>query len=289
MPNQSGITDRHGSGGAQSHCRLGWLKSLALYSDLLILGSAAEVDVTDGYISIRTPSLPQLRIGNAILFPKPPSREDVATWIRRLELKVGESAARYGRIAWEGGQPREDVYRAFKSAGFEPYDSLSMQTAVVQARPSPTTVSTKAVRADAEWRDLLDFHVEANQVATPSDHEFLAARLDLYRTESEAGTGAWFTAHVDGRVVGCCGIALGDGLARLQGLETSTSHRRGGIGISLVKVASEWALQRDGTNHLVSVVDPDYHARRLFESVGFQTHDLACGVVPADSFTPPAV
>lgn len=268
---------------------LGWLKSLALQTDLLILGNAAQVDVTDACISIRTPSLPQLRIGNAILFPKPPCPEDVAAWIRHLELEVGESAVKYGRIAWEGGQPTEDVYHAFKSAGFEPYDSLSMQATALQARPGAAVLPTRAARSDTEWGDLLDFHIQANRVASPSDREFLAARLDLYRSESEAGNGAWFTAHADGRVVGCCGIALGDGLARLQGLETSTRHRRAGLGLSLVNAASEWAFQHDGTRHLVSVVDPDYHARRLFESVGFQPQDLACGVVPIASFASPAV
>ncbi|MFJ8015048.1 GNAT family N-acetyltransferase [Streptomyces sp. NPDC096339] len=268
---------------------LGWLTSLALQTDLLILGSAAQTDVTDACISVRTPSLPQLRIGNAVLFPQPPGPEDVTTWIRRLELEVGESAAKYGRIAWEGGPPTKDVYQDFKSAGFEPYDSLSMQATALRARPGGAILPVRAARSDSEWGDLLDFHLQANQVVSPGDREFLAARLDLYRSESEAGNGAWFTAYADGRVVGCCGIALGDDLARLQGLETSTGYRRAGLGLSLVKAASEWAYRHAGTRRLVSVVDPGYHARRLFESVGFQDQDLACGVVPIASFVSPAV
>ncbi|WP_189449053.1 GNAT family N-acetyltransferase [Streptomyces abikoensis] len=284
-----GNVEGEGSDGVLPHRRLGWLKSLTLSSDLLILGNAADVTVTEEWISICTRSLPQLRIGNAIVSPKPPTLEDVPAWIRNLEQEVGQSAARYGRIVWEGGPAEEDVYRAFKDASFEPYDSLSMKADSLKVRPGATGVPMQAVQSDAEWRELLDFQIRANQVTRSSDRDFLAARLDLYRTESKAGNGAWFTAHADGCVVGCCGIALGNGLARLQGLEVATSHRGNGVGISLVSVASEWALRHGGTRHLVSVVDPDYHARRLFESVGFRPHDLVCGVVPVDSLTSPAV
>ncbi|WP_078870889.1 GNAT family N-acetyltransferase [Streptomyces caatingaensis] len=281
---KAGIADE-GSSGVQIHQRLGWLKSLTLQSDLLILGNSADVTVTDEWISVSTPALPRLRIGNAIVFPTPPSLEDVPAWTRRLELAVGQSAARYGRIVWEGGPAEANAYRAFKDAGFEPYDSLSMIATSLMEGAGATGTPTEVVQSDAQWQELLDFHLRVNRVTGSLDREFLAARLDLYRVESKAGNGAWFTAHADGCVVGCCGIALGHGFARLQGLEVMASHRRVGVGLALVSFASQWALQHDGVRRLVSVVDPDYHARRLFESVGFQAYDLLCGAVRSDSFT----
>ncbi|WP_158692758.1 GNAT family N-acetyltransferase [Streptomyces roseochromogenus] len=272
----------------QQHHGSVWLTSLALGSDLLILGDAAQVAVTAEWISIHTPYLPRLRIGNALLFPNQPTRDDVIEWVRHLELKVGPTAAKFGRIAWQGGVPSDDVYAAFEQVGFEPYDSLSMQATALHPQQRSTDVVIKPVSSAADWDSLLNFHLQANPVTSTSDEDFLRTRLNLYRTQSEKGQAAWFTALHHNRVVGCCGVAVGEQIARLQGLETSTSNRRSGVGRQLVTTASQWALNSVGVRRIVAVVDPDYHARRLFESVGFEPHDLACGVVPTESYFPPA-
>ncbi|WP_431781239.1 GNAT family N-acetyltransferase [Streptomyces chumphonensis] len=268
----------------------GRLTSLALRSDLLIVGAAAEIEVTEACVCVRTPSLPRLRVGNAVVFPHPPEVSDVVRWITCMERRLGPETARFGRIAWEGGPAPGDVHAAFAQAGFTRYDSLSMTTAALGRRPTapPTAFHVRPVVSDTDWEGLLAFHVEANPVVCADDRAFLAARLGRYRADAEAGRGAWFAAYADGHVVGCCGVALGMGLGRLQGLETSTRLRRAGVGLALVDAAGAWALRQEGTNRLVSVVDPGYHARRLFASAGFAPHDLLSGVVPGHSLAPPA-
>jgi RimJ/RimL family protein N-acetyltransferase len=258
----------------------GWLRSLALHSDLVILGDLADVQITEMWISVRTSTMPQLRLGNAVLLPRPPEVEDVPRWIERLEHEVGKTSARYGRIAWEGGRPPEDVYRAFRDAGFEPYDSLGMRTSVLHSRVGASAAGVRLVSSNEEWTELLDFQTQISHISTSEDRDFLATRLNHYQSSTESGRGAWFASYSDGRVAGTCGVALGHGIARLQGLETSTQHRRTGVALSLVEAACEWAMQQRDVHQLVAVVDPDYHARRLFQSVGFQPHDLACAVVP---------
>ncbi|MGY4969573.1 GNAT family N-acetyltransferase [Streptomyces nigrescens] len=197
-------------------------------------------------------------------------------------------AAKFGRIAWQGGAPSHDVYEAFKQMGFEPYDSLSMQATARLAQKRSADVVTKPVSSDADWDSLLDFHLHTNPVRSKDDEAFLRARLHLYRTQAEKGKAAWFTARHHDQVIGCCGVAVGDQTARLQGLEASTTHRRNGVGRQLVNTASRWALTAANARRIVAVVDPGYHARRLFETVGFEPHGLACGVVATASYLPPA-
>jgi RimJ/RimL family protein N-acetyltransferase len=263
------------------HGEFGWLRSLALLSDLVVLGTAATVKVTDSWLSVRTPDMPTLRLGNAVLFPRPPTVTDVPSWPELLQTEVGPGAAAHGRLAWEGGQPERATYQAFADIGYEPYDSLSMVTTTLNTRSGSSNVSIRLIRDTADWVDLLAFQDPSRQAPGGARSGLAAKRIGLYQTRAKQGTGAWFAGYRDGSVVGCCGVMIGHRIARFQGLKTSPEYRRSGIGVSLVRAASEWALSVDGVKQLVAVVDPDYHALRLFQSIGFEPHDLACGVVPA--------
>ena len=262
-------------------CEFGWLRSLALRSDLVVLGTAAKVKVADSWIAVRTPEMPTLRLGNAVLFPHPPTATDIPSWLELLRAEVGITAAVHGRLAWEGGRPEREVYRAFDEAGFEAYDSLSMVAAALNARSGASDVSVKPIRDTPGWADLLAFQDPSSHALGTARNEMAAKRIGLYRTRVAQETGAWFAGYRDGNLIGCCGVLVGHGIARLQGLKTAAEHRRSGIGVSLVRAASEWALRVSGVKQLVAVVDPYYHAMRLFQSVGFEPHDLACGTVPA--------
>nr|WP_232107765.1 GNAT family N-acetyltransferase [Streptomyces gossypiisoli] len=158
-----------------------------------------------------------------------------------------------------------------------------MRTSLLHPRVGASAAAVRLVSSDEEWTELLGFQTQISHISTSEDRDFLSVRLNHYQSSSESGRGAWFTAYSDGRIAGACGVALGHGIARLQGLETSTQHRRTGVALSLVEAACDWSMQQRDVHQLVAVVDPDYHARRLFQSVGFQPHDLACAVVPVGS------
>ncbi len=261
--------------------RHGWLTSLALRSDLIVLGSAAEINVTDARIVIRTPSIPTFRLGNAALFPRPPERADVTKWVGILTTDVGWPPAVNGRIAWEGERPSGETYEAFRALGLAQYDSLSMVAAEIRSSLGPAGVTVRQVAGAVGWADLLRFQGRSVDPRDVSGRQFLVQRLDLYRRRAAEGDAAWFAAYRDGGLVGCCGVVLGEQFGRLQGLETAAEHRRVGAGRALVLAAGRWALDRG--RQVVAVADPEYHAARLFESAGFKPHDLACGLVPARS------
>ena len=64
-------------------------------------------------------------------------------------------------------------------------------------------------------------------------------------------------------------FGAGEGVARYQSVETHPDARSRGLAGTLVHTAGEWAREHLGTRTLVIVADPDYHAQRLYESVGF--------------------
>ncbi|MHA0044500.1 GNAT family N-acetyltransferase [Deinococcus sp. PEB2-67] len=55
----------------------------------------------------------------------------------------------------------------------------------------------------------------------------------------------------------------------LQSVETHPDARSRGLAGTLVHHAGEWAREHLGARTLVIVADPEYHAQRLYQSVGF--------------------
>ena len=98
-----------------------------------------------------------------------------------------------------------------------------------------------------------------------------AAQGALELAAQAAGHGAVLGAFDDrGDMLSGLGIfGAGDGVARYQSVETHPDARSRGLAGTLVHRAGEWARGQLGTRTLVIVADPDYHAQRLYESVGF--------------------
>ena len=126
--------------------------------------------------------------------------------------------------------------------------------------------------ADVEWEQMIE-----NQVACRSDgwteaayRDFMRGAAGRYRTLASEGRGAWWGAFVGDRLVGDLGVFFENGLGRFQNVGTHPEWRRRGVCATLVHAASLWALERDDVEALVMVADPDYHAARVYESVGFR-------------------
>ena len=62
----------------------------------------------------------------------------------------------------------------------------------------------------------------------------------------------------------------GHGVGRFQHVVTHPAYRRRGICGTLVYEIGSLALTRDDVDYLVMHADPDYHAARIYRSLGFQ-------------------
>ena len=103
------------------------------------------------------------------------------------------------------------------------------------------------------------------------EQEFDARKLAARRQLTETGRAAWFGAFAAGRLVAQLGLVpAGNGLARYQDVETHPEFRRQGLAGTLVWQAGGYGLAERGAARLVIVADPDYHAFRLYESLGFR-------------------
>jgi predicted GNAT family acetyltransferase len=145
-------------------------------------------------------------------------------------------------------------------------------------------VEVRPLRTDDDWAQATE-----SQVAVRDERHqlepyrvFQARKMARYRTMAEAAVGAWFGAFLEGRLVADLGLYTDGTFGRFQSVGTHPDYRRRGICGTLVHAAAEHALQRFGVKTLVMVADPEYHAARIYMSLGFAPTEQQLGLEWAD-------
>ena len=101
----------------------------------------------------------------------------------------------------------------------------------------------------------------------------------MRRELAARGQGDWYGAFSGERMVGNLGLFHEGKLARFQDVDTEPDFRRRGVCGTLVYEVAREALESKGIETLVMVADENYHAARIYESVGFkprERHVSAC-------------
>ena len=86
--------------------------------------------------------------------------------------------------------------------------------------------------------------------------------------------GHWYGAYLHDQLVGDLGIFFEQSIGRFQNVETHPDYRRQGICSTLVYECSKIAFETYGVQTLVMEADANYHAARIYESVGFQKTEV---------------
>ena len=81
--------------------------------------------------------------------------------------------------------------------------------------------------------------------------------------------------------VGSCAAAQDaqeHGIARYQVVQTHPEHRRKGLCGTLVSAAATYGRENMGAETFVMIADPEYHAGRVYNSVGFEVRERVGGL-----------
>jgi ribosomal protein S18 acetylase RimI-like enzyme len=134
----------------------------------------------------------------------------------------------------------------------------------------------RKIKSDQDWDEVLKLQIICAKPKFRNDYyeEFKKRQRDDYRKMSESGMGAWFGAFLGDQMVGDLGIFYEGNIGRYQNVGTHPDCRRQGICGTLVYQAGQMALQEFGINHLVMEADINYHAARIYESVGFKRTEV---------------
>jgi GNAT superfamily N-acetyltransferase len=245
-------------------------------TDLAILAlSGSEIEQHPTYVVVRTPGNPGYRWGNFVLLRDAPPRGDLGPvedlFVRELP---GISHRAFGVDVPDGGSAE---LAAFADGGYQVEASVVLTATAVRPPPRPSTRARfRPLTGDDDWaqRVALDLVCHDDGDATGVE-DFTRRKAAAERRLTESGAGAWYGAFDDGRLVATMGIVgVGDRMARFQEVQTHPEARGRGVAGSLVHAAGTDALQRLDATTLVTVADPEYHAIRIYRSVGFSDAEV---------------
>lgn len=258
------------------------VRSLAYQTNLMFARFSGSVIDRGSHLIVQTPGNPGYHWGNYVIFDRPPVKGDLVVWTElfKREFPYYREPQHYV-FAWEESAGARADCQEFLDAGFV-LDSAVVLTASAGARslvppPRPNSrIEVRKIASEREWRDVIELQ---NLCADPkyiNDYysEFKERQMAQYRKMSEAGLGHWFGAYLEGRVVGDLGIFCEGSVGRYQSVGTHPEFRRRGVCGTLVHHAGSLMMKERGLSHLVMEADPEYHAARIYESVGFRRAEI---------------
>lgn len=256
------------------------LRSLATRTDLEFIRFGGRVDDRGEYLVAESLDNPDYYWGNLLLFSGPPQPGDGKRWLELFQKEfLHQPRVRHVTLAWDGTDGARGAAAEFTGFTFE---EAVILTATAADLRSPAKwngdVTIRPLRSSEDWEAATN-----NQIIVNEDipaHEFIPfkrAQMTKYRRMVEHGFGEWWGAFLGQRLVADCGLYVFGDVGRYQSVVTDPDFRRQGICGTLIHASGEHALAR-GAKSLVMAADPEYHAARIYESVGFQPRERQVGL-----------
>jgi GNAT superfamily N-acetyltransferase len=244
--------------------------SLGYRTDLMLrVREGSELADHGSYMVVRTPANPGFWWGNFILLAAPPLPGETTAWVSRFSAEFpGAGHMAFGiDVTDERGIEVSD----FLAAGFQLDVSAVMTASALHDPAHPNRVARyRRLDGDDDWSQSLALNMACNSDGSADERVFCERRTAEARRLSATGSGSWFGAFGDGRLLAQLGLfRAGAGLARFQNVETHPVARRQGLAGTLVSHAGRYGIDELGAGTLVLVADVGSAAARLYHSVGF--------------------
>ena len=258
------------------------MKTLGSRTDLFFSQLTGIVTKHADYTAIHTPSNPTFWWGNCLIFNRAPKLEDTDMWLTMFRAE--HPTAKHIAIGWDEDAPgaTSGFLAAVPGLEFMPASVLTAKALHAPRYPN-TAAELRPLQSDADWAARLELTMAVKDYGL----EYSSRDNVNRRKQVQSGHGAWFGAFLEGRLVASMGVFdTGDGLGRLQTVDTHPDYERRGLCGTLLHHAGQYALEHLGVTELVIVADPAYHAQRIYESVGFTLFQTQYQLEKTDSPAP---
>ncbi|NUM88688.1 MAG: GNAT family N-acetyltransferase [Bdellovibrionales bacterium] len=249
------------------------IQSLGFKTEMIFHRFDGVVVDRGDYIVVKTPSNPGFFFGNLLLFFQAPKIGTLRQWKETFRKEfVDIPEVRHLTFLWDS--PAEGVGETteLEQEGFKVDFSVVLTAKAVHApKKMNSHVTIRPLSTDSEWRQVTENQIlsKSFDFKEPEYRIFKERQMARYRAMSEQGQGHWFGAFLDGKLVGDLGIYRDGTLGRFQSVETHPDFQRQGVCGTLVYKSARFALEKMGLMDLVMVADENYHAAKIYESVGF--------------------
>jgi ribosomal protein S18 acetylase RimI-like enzyme len=255
------------------------LQSLGYKSQLIFLHFDGKVEDRGDYLVMRSLTNPNYFWGNLLVFDRAPRENDFEAWTKLFQREFTDPRIYHVTLAWDS--PEKGDTSQFTKKDFLLEGNTVLSTKIVNPPPKfHPKLEVRPLESAKEWERMIEI-----QVSSAHDHlpraeweSFHRAQAIRYQAMERSGFGHWFGGFLDGKLVTGLGIFHRDGLGRFQTVCTDPQYQRQGLCGTLVYLSSLFALQKMNVRELVMCADPEYHAIKIYESVGFQRRQIDHGV-----------
>ncbi|MFK8136953.1 MAG: GNAT family N-acetyltransferase [Bdellovibrionales bacterium] len=249
------------------------MKSLVRKTDQIFLKSSSQIVDKDNYSVIKTPTNPGFHWGNYLYLKKPPELESLKQWIECFDEEFKKGLQHYNFV-WASYEPiSSSSKRAMEEFGFKYYSAVGlMAKEITFPTHFNSDITIRSIQKEEDWEAVIQNQLAcADPIYLDENYEpFKRTQFDVYRELVNNGEGEWFGAFLGDELSADLGIFTVDNLARFQSVGTNPRFRKKGICASLVFHAGNQYLSKSGIDTLVMEADENYHAARIYESVGFK-------------------
>jgi ribosomal protein S18 acetylase RimI-like enzyme len=263
------------------------LKSLGYKTDLIFTKLDGEVLDRKSYLVVKTLSNPNYFWGNLLIFDRAPRAGDFAEWKNLFSKEFLDPSIYHMTFAWDS----EDLgdIAEFVTAGFKFEKGIVLTAAagkIHMPKKHHPRIQVSPPKNSQDWEDSIQVQIACgSEVLSKREWEaFYRSQMDRYRRLIDLGQGQWFCAYLNDRVVAGPGIFKDSKIGRFQIVSTHPDFQRQGICGSLVYKAAQYAFKEMKLETLVMVADEEYHAAKVYESVGFRPTEKLLGLCKAEKF-----
>lgn len=257
------------------------LKSLGYKSQLIFTAFDGKSEDRGDHLAIHTLSNPNFFWGNLLIFDRPPKRGDYEIWTKLFRKEFTDPKIYHLTFAWDSPTGETGDVSEFLDHGYI-LESTAVLSANSVIRPPKFNekLEVRPISGSQEWENAIGI-----QIASAHEHLSRAEWENFYRNQSlryqameKGGFGHWYGGFFDGKLVASLGIFHRNGVGRFQTVSTDPKYQRQGFCQTLVYRSSLLALASGEIENLVMCADPEYHAIKIYESVGFSRQQTEQGV-----------
>lgn len=241
-----------------------------------------EIIEREDYIVFKTLTNPNYYWGNILLFKNPPFHKNLNEWKNLFKEEFKEEVYSHYTFAWDTDVKYEDRdLSQFLADGFILDQAIVLTSQKVHQPPKYNQeIEVRPLSTPKEWEDAIKVQVDNSHVVSTKQNleNFYRAQMKRYQKMVENKMGFWFGAFLGDVQVANLGIFTDGELARFQLVATHPEYQRQGICGSLVYQSARFAFLKMGVDSLIMVADENYHAAKIYESVGFIPTEKLSGV-----------
>ena len=257
------------------------IKSLGYRTDFIFTRFDGEVIDRGEYIVVRTANNPNYFWGNLLLFKKPPCKGDYKKWVAAFKKEFTNQQIYHITLGWDSPEADEGNFSEFVENGYELDKSIVLSTEIVSLPPKfNEKVEVNVIDSDEDFETAIKIQIACggDHLSKESWEGFYRKQMTQYRLMTKDRKGFWFGAYLNKKLVGSLGIYIDGEVGRYQIVSTDPNHQRLGVCSSLVFHSAQYAFNKMGVKTLVMVADEEYHAAKIYCSVGFKPTQKQIGL-----------